>query len=424
MTKVAEQFGVSGSYLARVCASLRVPRPERGYWAKLDVGKAPAIPPLPESQPGDPLEWSKDTELRVAPAIRKPIAAPPIRRRTPTAPITGTHGLIRDARTHFESGRPVDEGAYLKPYKKLLVDITTSKAGLDRALALANELFNAIESAGSRVTVAHSGEPFRRDQIDEHEVPKKRQDYYSSPLWSPSRPTVVYVGTVAIGLALVEMSESVLMRYVRGKYIRDSDYIPPKPSRHFVDHTWTTTQDVPSGRFRLVAYAPYYHVSWSTHWQETARASLTQQLQAIVKAMKGIAGDLAERVAEADRQSELARRAMLAEEERRRRAEDQRRIHASNKESHEHLDQIIQAWAQVMNLERFFQGVQEHATSLPAGDRNTVLSRLALAREFVGSQNPLEFFLAWKTPLERYQPRYPHETAVNQEAVDDEHLLD
>ncbi len=29
MTTVAEQYGVSGSYMARVCAVLRVPRPER-----------------------------------------------------------------------------------------------------------------------------------------------------------------------------------------------------------------------------------------------------------------------------------------------------------------------------------------------------------------------------------------------------------
>lgn len=46
MTKVAEQFGVSGSYLARVCALMKVPRPERGYWAKLQVGKAPPQEPL------------------------------------------------------------------------------------------------------------------------------------------------------------------------------------------------------------------------------------------------------------------------------------------------------------------------------------------------------------------------------------------
>jgi hypothetical protein len=41
MIKVAEQFKVSGSYMARVCSALRVPRPERGHWAKLAVGKAP-----------------------------------------------------------------------------------------------------------------------------------------------------------------------------------------------------------------------------------------------------------------------------------------------------------------------------------------------------------------------------------------------
>ena len=54
MTKVAEKFEVSGSYLARVCTELRVPRPERGYWAKLAVGKAPQRPALPEPLPGDP----------------------------------------------------------------------------------------------------------------------------------------------------------------------------------------------------------------------------------------------------------------------------------------------------------------------------------------------------------------------------------
>ena len=37
MIKVAEQLGVSGSYMARVCTVLNVPRPERGYWAKLAV---------------------------------------------------------------------------------------------------------------------------------------------------------------------------------------------------------------------------------------------------------------------------------------------------------------------------------------------------------------------------------------------------
>jgi len=63
MTKIAVQLDVSGSYLARVCAALRVPRPERGYWAKVQVGKAKVAPPLPEPRPGDLLEWAKDVAL-------------------------------------------------------------------------------------------------------------------------------------------------------------------------------------------------------------------------------------------------------------------------------------------------------------------------------------------------------------------------
>lgn len=55
MTKVAARYSVSSSYMARVCNALNVPRPERGYWAKLAVGKAPAVPALPDARPGDQL---------------------------------------------------------------------------------------------------------------------------------------------------------------------------------------------------------------------------------------------------------------------------------------------------------------------------------------------------------------------------------
>lgn len=139
MTKIAERFDVSGSYLARVCTLFDVPRPERGYWAKLAVGKAPPQAPLPAPQPGDPLRWSREGERVAAPSPQ----APPRRKAEKKVRIARNrlHGLIRGAKTHFENGRPVKEGAYLKPYKKLLVDVTASEAGLDKALNLANDLF-------------------------------------------------------------------------------------------------------------------------------------------------------------------------------------------------------------------------------------------------------------------------------------------
>lgn len=67
MLKVAIRFGVSSSYMARVCTLLHVPRPERGHWAKLAVGKASRPPALPDVRPGDHLAWSRDGLLRNTP---------------------------------------------------------------------------------------------------------------------------------------------------------------------------------------------------------------------------------------------------------------------------------------------------------------------------------------------------------------------
>lgn len=39
MITVAKDYGVSSNYLARVCEQLKVPRPNRGYWAKRAAGK-------------------------------------------------------------------------------------------------------------------------------------------------------------------------------------------------------------------------------------------------------------------------------------------------------------------------------------------------------------------------------------------------
>lgn len=133
-------------------------------------------------------------------------------------------------------------------------------------------------------------EPVRCTTIDEREEHNKQRHYnYYSARWSPRRPTVVYVGSIAIGLAVVEMSEEVLLRYVGGKYIRDADYIPPKRSRYYTDHSWTITKDVPSGRLRLVAYSPYWRVDWSTEWQETKTTYLRSAIKSVIKVAEGAA---------------------------------------------------------------------------------------------------------------------------------------
>ena len=43
MLRVAERYGVSSSFMARVCTSMNVPRPPRGHWAKLEADLAKAL---------------------------------------------------------------------------------------------------------------------------------------------------------------------------------------------------------------------------------------------------------------------------------------------------------------------------------------------------------------------------------------------
>jgi hypothetical protein len=408
MIKVGEKFKLSGSYMARVCSTLRVPRPERGYWAKLAVGKAPEKPALPVAQQGDQLNWSQEEAL---PALPKPrlVALPTRPRRSKLPhPVTGIHGLIRDAKGNYDSGYKVEEGQHLRPYKRLLVDVTASLSGLDKALAFANDLFNALESAGHRVLISSPAENFTRVHIDEHEqLPKKpnaEHSYYYNRLWSPQRPTVVYVGSVVFGLAVVEMSENVEVRYVNGRYVRESDYKPPKASTRYIDHTWKTTKDIPCGRLRLLVYAPYRDVSWSMLFQESNDRALTTDIPKIVKSIRNSAAVVLEKVKEAEREAEIRRKEWEERLEQSRQEEDRRRVAESIKESREQLSRVIENWARVVDLEQFFTEVEKRVQDMPEEQRPEMLKRLALAREFVGAQDPLDFFRLWKTPFERYVP--------------------
>ena len=95
---------------------------------------------------------------RIAIATSTPAAqSRPAAKKLPR-PVTGVHGLIRDAKGNYDTGYKVDEGQHLRAYKRLLVDVTASRAGLDKAFAFANDLFNALESAGHRVLISTYGQ--------------------------------------------------------------------------------------------------------------------------------------------------------------------------------------------------------------------------------------------------------------------------
>jgi hypothetical protein len=198
------------------------------------------------------------------------------------------------------------------------------------------------------------------------------------------------------------MTEKVVMRYLSGKYIREAEYVPPKRSRGYEYHTWTTTQDLACGRMRVVAYSPYRRVDWFQSWQETKHSGLTGQIASIVRSIEAAAPQLVERIEEAEKQAELERRRWEAEREQNRLEEQQRLRQKATDESNAQLEKVIAAWDRTSRIQVFLDGVEARAQVLPEQERKRVLQRLDLARQFVGSNDPMSFLMSWRTPEERY----------------------
>lgn len=399
MLRIGERHGVSSSYLARVCTSMNVPRPAPGYWAKVEFGKAPPRPPLPQARAEDKLVWNRsdDPDIVVRPLPKPPII-PRLARSTIVDVRAKRHPLVDGVRGLFTKGRTVDAG-FLKPSKKLLVDIVVSEKLLDPALETANELFQHLESAGHRVMLAPTDQRYGREPVDEREV--SRQGYHHSSLWSPHRPTVVFVGTVAIGLTLFETTEAVEVRHLNGEDIPLAVLAAEKRKRFIPHWSWTSTKDYMSGRLCLQAYCPYPVASWSRQWRETDGNKLKSQVGGIVAAMVKASEEIARLVEEGERKAEIERREW--EERQRRWAEERERerLAKAQKESREALLQAIAAWDEAKRIQAFFGEAAAQARESGTAEMEAVRERLALARELIGDSRALDALKAWKAPHER-----------------------
>jgi hypothetical protein len=60
-----------------------------------------------------------------------------------------------------------------------------------------------------------------------------------------------------------------------------------------------------------------------------------------------------------------------------------------------------------MAVERFLDELSRSIDRLPEEERAPMLDRLRLAKEFMGTVDPLEFFREWRAPEEIYRPLFP-----------------
>lgn len=407
LSKVAPEFGISGTALAAICKQYQVPYPGSGYWTRKSLGLPAELPTLPATS---------DEIIEITPSVPKPRQKRPPEegsvRNTRAAAKPhrpARHPLLFGVEEHFRKTRDVKEGEFLRPYKRILPDLISSEPALLRALSIANDIYLALDKQGFRVHIAPATDDLRRVHVNEQEVvlkDRKYGRYHSGSIWGPDRPTIFSIDTVPIGLALTEMTERVTMRYLNGDYHREDSKLIRSAKPWQLTHSWTTEQDMPCGRFRLIAYSPKNGVDWSVSWQETEQEPLGKMIPKIVDALKA-AKDKLQRLMTAEDEAAAKRKKEREEEwERYLRQEDARKAAQALTDSRQQLAEIIDKWGKAMTVERFFADAEERLRSADGERRRRLEERLMLARAMMGSLDPLDFIESWLAPEERYRSKY------------------
>jgi len=394
ITKVSKRYGVSDSYLVRILKSLNIPRPPRGYWAMVAADIHPEKPPLPAAKLGDAITWSRDGQTEFATRIADEEKTTRSKRTTRSA----THGLVREAQEHFKNVRD-SSSPYLKPYKKLTIDLIVSQDTLERGFNIASQLYLLLEDAGNRVRIAPNDQHISRAEVDEREDIKSHRHYWG--VWQPARSTVVYIQDVLIGLTVFEISEVVEVGYLDGKYIPIATYLKNPLLKHKSTFSWTSSQNMPSGRLCIQAYSTYPGTKWVKQWREGKPGEFSKTLKSIVSELCDSVDVISQATKVAMEEAEQRRIEWEATRERWDREAEEKRRAKNLKDSQDELFSIIENWAEAKRIDEFFKDAQLRANDLSDEDRQSIETRLTEARKLLGTLDALERFKNWKSPIER-----------------------
>lgn len=390
MVSLAPKYGVSAVFLKRVCARLNIPCPPRGYWARKQSGQRLKTPPLPKSQPGDPSEWRKGDQLPLKATTEQSEAAPNKTRARRT--------MVMGSLDSFSSGRVAGDG-YLKPAKRNLPDLVVTEPALQRAASVLLKLANCFRETNFRISIACGESGFTRKALGDEEGRLKRS-VFETNIWAPARPTLVFIGEVAIGLTIYEATVEKEMVYLDGQYVPVKEAKVLKPglwNRKTKTFYQRSAQRVASKRLCLKAYSPYGRVDWARTWTED-KVSLLKQLDDIVLSLVSRAKILAPQIAEADRQAAEERMRWAAERAIATARYARSLIIQAREDSLRNLLKIIDKWSSDRKLQDFFDDIATRSADMNGEARAELLAKVHEAKSLLASTDSVEALMSWVSP--------------------------
>lgn len=218
VTVVAKRYGLSDVGLAKLCRTMGIPLPARGYWAKVRAGAKPERTPLPAHgryrQSASLTRFGPDA-VRESEEIKRRVRE--IRQVTeaPIGPLD-RHPLVAAAAKRLAKGdvKP-EKGLVSAPAEVLHVEVT--RGSLERALDLFNALIfefakrgstvevdaekkrTALIIEGTQVELSLTERVRRKEHVDTPEETKAKERYWKLPHYAsreyPGTPRYDYLAT-------------------------------------------------------------------------------------------------------------------------------------------------------------------------------------------------------------------------------------
>lgn len=184
ISKVGPKLGVSDVALAKICRKLDVPRPPRGYWARLQHGYPVEKPSLPNPKKGTPNSYCLQPvrQAEELPALpNRP--APEV---TVKARVARYNPIVAELRSELKSGWQ-DQYGRIRSYH----GISVSQASVSRVSRILDALIRALDERSIPTRIGEhgleciiAGEAIRLElhEPSSRQTPKNQSDY-GYPRW-------------------------------------------------------------------------------------------------------------------------------------------------------------------------------------------------------------------------------------------------
>lgn len=401
---LAADLRISEQELIAKCIKLKIPRPMAGYWRAVSKGAAPPVPSLPPFMETESkhLHTHSHELLNVEVESEQPLStgSKSSRKARPKSPSRSMLGAqLFFATKAILLNSPITQLGYYKPSKRKLLDVNISDTGMSAAEAFLQKLFAAVEKNGLMVRLAEMSESLRRRDIVVSED-GSREFLYPS-LWKPSNESVICIDGLNVGFSLVEMTEDMPTKEVKGRYVRDEKMIDWSRGKNSAHLGYYSRRHIPCGRFRFQLYSPYEPDGWHQVFTQTKNCGLISQIPQMIKALRA-AVPIMKKEIEAQKERAEAQRLRLElqiiEYEKR---EVIRRKEEAYTNSVSELKGIMSKWAEDMRVEQFFIDAERDIQDCDPALQDKLRERLKAARDFMQGETALQRLLKWRTPDER-----------------------